>query len=138
MDNKMIPLKRRKARETALQALYSWQISRNNLSIIKNYIFKDNNIKKIDLIYFNDIFYGVIQEIIHLDNIIAIYLHKNIKELGEIEKSILRISIYEIKKRKDVPHKVIINEGIELAKKFGTYKSHKFINGILDKVIKNI
>lgn len=133
----MIPYKRRKAREIALQSLYSWQISKNNLLEIKNYIFKENNIKKIDLIYFNEIFYGVIQEIINLDNIIAIYLHKNIKELGEIEKSILRISIYEIKNRKDVPNKVIINEGIELAKKFGTYKSYKFINGILDKVIKN-
>ena len=61
------------------------------------------------------------------------YLFRSLKELGQIEKAILRISFYELYKRNDIPYKVSINEGIELAKLFGSEDSHKFINGVLDK-----
>ncbi|MGL4196035.1 MAG: transcription antitermination protein NusB, partial [Edwardsiella piscicida] len=53
---------------------------------------------------------------------------------GQVERAILRVSIYELSKRQDVPYKVAINEGIELAKTFGAEDSHKFVNGVLDKV----
>lgn len=132
----MIPMKRRKSRELALQALYAWQISSNNVIDIKEYILKEIIFENIDLTYFHDIFFGVIKNIKYLDKTISLYLLFNNQEIGEIDKSILRIAAYELKKRSDIPYKVVINEGIELAKKFGTNKSHKFINGILDKIKK--
>ncbi|WP_343126457.1 transcription antitermination factor NusB [Buchnera aphidicola] len=133
----MIPKKRRKARIIALQTLYSWQISKNIMTqeIIK-YFLKKQDIKKIDLIYFHDIIYGVIKYVKNLDVFMIPYLSRHIRTLGNIEIIILRISLFEILKRKDIPYKVSINEGIELAKIFGAEKSHKFINGVLDKIVK--
>jgi N utilization substance protein B len=55
-----------------------------------------------------------------------------------VEKAILRLSGYELKFREDVPYKVAINEGIELAKMFGAEDSHKFVNGVLDKAVKEL
>ena len=56
-----------------------------------------------------------------------------LEELGQVEKAVLRIALYELSKRSDVPYKVAINEAIELAKSFGAEDSHKFVNGVLDK-----
>jgi Transcription termination factor len=55
-----------------------------------------------------------------------------------VERAILRLSSYELKFREDVPYKVAINEGIELAKIFGAEDSHKFVNGVLDKAVKHL
>ncbi len=90
--------------------------------------------KNIDLIYLKKITYGVTKNKKYLNKIINLNLKKNTKYIGKIENIILNISIYELKKNKYIPHKVIINEGIELAKKFGSQNSYKFINSILDKI----
>ena len=57
----------------------------------------------------------------------------SVEELGQVEKAVLRIALFELSKRSDVPYKVAINEAIELAKTFGAEDSHKFVNGVLDK-----
>lgn len=132
----MNPQKRRQARKLSVQTLYAWQISKNNsISEIKKYILKQNLNVKIDILYFHNIINGVINNIIYLDKLISLYINRKINTLDYIEKIILRISIYEMFKRSDIPNKVVINEGIELAKIFGSSKSHKFINGVLDKII---
>jgi N utilization substance protein B len=59
-------------------------------------------------------------------------------DLDMVERAILRLSAYELKFREDVPYKVAINEGIELAKIFGAEDSHKFVNGVLDKAVKHL
>ena len=58
---------------------------------------------------------------------------RQLEELGQVEKAVLRIALFELSKRDDVPYKVAINEAIELAKTFGAEDSHKFVNGVLDK-----
>ncbi|MCE1813696.1 transcription antitermination factor NusB, partial [Enterobacter hormaechei] len=68
-----------------------------------------------------------------LDALMAPYLSRQLEELGQVEKAILRVSMFELSFRDDVPYKVAINEGIELAKVFGAEDSHKFVNGVLDK-----
>ncbi|MEQ5571172.1 transcription antitermination factor NusB, partial [Escherichia coli] len=68
-----------------------------------------------------------------LDQLMAPYLSRQLEELGQVEKAILRVSMFELSFREDVPYKVAINEGIELAKVFGAEDSHKFVNGVLDK-----
>ncbi|AEH39871.1 transcription antitermination protein [Buchnera aphidicola (Cinara tujafilina)] len=132
----MIPKKRRQARILALQVLYAWQISKNNLiTQIKKFILKKTRIFYIDEIYFHEIISGVIDNVIYLDKLISPVCQKIYKKLDCIEKNILRISSYEIFKRTDIPYKVTINEGIELAKIFGSCTSHKFINGVLDSIL---
>lgn len=63
---------------------------------------------------------------------------RSLDELGFVEHAILRIAVYELLKREDVPYKVVINEAIDLTKTFGAEDSHKFINGVLDKVAPTI
>lgn len=70
----------------------------------------------------------------YLDGLMKPYLSRLLEELGQVEKAVLRIALYELSKRSDVPYKVVgINEAIELAKSFGAEDSHKFVNGVLDK-----
>lgn len=68
----------------------------------------------------------------YLDGLMKPYLSRLLEELGG-RKAVLRIALYELSKRSDVPYKVAINEAIELAKSFGAEDSHKFVNGVLDK-----
>ncbi|CAL4323378.1 Transcription antitermination protein NusB [Buchnera aphidicola (Chaitophorus populicola)] len=123
---------RKNSRICIVQALYSWQISHNNSNEIKNFFYEKYK-KKIDFKYFQEVFIGMIKNKIKIDNLIKPYVLRNLNRLSEVEKSILRMSFYELLKRKDIPYKVIINEGIEIAKIFGSKDSHKFINGVLDK-----
>ncbi|QJC32737.1 transcription antitermination factor NusB [Enterobacteriaceae endosymbiont of Donacia semicuprea] len=128
---------RYRARKYALQAIYSWQLSKNNFNDIQYYFLNESieDIKSIDIDYFNDLINGVIINSIHLDNVMKPFLSRKLFELGQIEKAILRISSYELINRLDVPYKVVINESIYLAKSFGGVdNSYKFINGVLDKI----
>ncbi|VFP81851.1 transcription antitermination factor NusB [Candidatus Erwinia haradaeae] len=130
----MNPSSRRRARECAVQALYAWQVSNNNMSEIEYQVLEEQNIKDIDIIYFRELINGIVMYNAQLDRLIKPHLSRDLDDLGLVEKAILRIALFELHKRSDVPYKVAINEGIELAKVFGAQDSHKFINGVLDKV----
>lgn len=129
----MKPNSRRKARECIIQVLYSWQISKNNIHYIISQFLEEKNIKKIDIHYFHEIIIGIVKNCKYIDELIRPFLSRTLEEVGQIEKSILRLSFYELLKRLDIPYRVSINESIELAKSFGAEDSHKFINGVLDK-----
>ena len=83
--------------------------------------------------YFRELLAGVATNTAYLDGLMKPYLSRLLEELGQVEKAVLRIALYELSKRSDVPYKVAINEAIELAKSFGAEDSHKFVNGVLDK-----
>jgi len=125
--------KRRRAREFAVQLIYSWQISNTHIQILKLQFLEDYKTKDIDILYFKELINGIEKDYKYLDQLIKPHLSRSFETLGQIEKAILRISFYELSKRYDIPYKVVINEAIELAKFFGADKSHKFINGVLDK-----
>ena len=134
----MKPAARRRARECALQALYSWQISNNDIADVEYQFLAENDVKDVDVLYFREILTGVANNSDFLDKLMQPHLSRRLDELGQVEKAALRISLYELSKRDDVPYKVAINEGIELAKTFGAEDSHKFVNGVLDKVAPQI
>ena len=129
----MKPAARRKARKLALQAIYSWQVSGNAIADIEQQMLVENDVNKIDVEYFKDLARGVAVNARVLDDVITPHLDRPFDEIDLIEKAILRLSCYELKFRQDVPYKVAINEGIELAKLFAAEDSHKFVNGVLDK-----
>jgi len=129
----MKPAARRKARGLAVQAIYSWQLSQNHVSDIEQQMLLDNDVSKVDVEYFKEIVRGVAAHHKELDTALMPYTERPYEEVDQIEKAIMRLSAYELKFRMDVPHKVVINEGIELAKKFGADDSHKFVNGVLDR-----
>ncbi|MFC0120394.1 transcription antitermination factor NusB [Pseudoalteromonas xiamenensis] len=132
----MKPAARRKARVLALQAVYSWQLSGNPIADIEQQMLIENDVSKIDVEYFKDIARGVVVNQKQLDEAVSPHLSRPFDDLDMVERAILRLSAYELKFREDVPYKVAINEGIELAKMFGAEDSHKFVNGVLDKAVK--
>ncbi|ANI28285.1 transcription antiterminator NusB [Yersinia entomophaga] len=130
----MKPAARRRARECAVQAIYSWQLSKNDIADVELQFLSEQDVKDVDISYFRELLSGVAVNVTALDAAMAPYLSRQLEELGQVEKAILRLAIFELSKRDDVPYKVAINEAIELAKIFGAEDSHKFVNGVLDKV----
>lgn len=129
----MKPADRHRARECAVQALYSWQMSGNAITDIESQFLSEQEMKNVDINYFRELLAGVTAHYADFDRQMEPYLTRQLSELGQVEKAVLRIAMYELSKRADVPYKVAINEAIELAKTFGAADSHKFINGVLDK-----
>lgn len=134
----MSPTARRLAREYALQALYQWQIAQNAPSDIYSHFLSYTYNKKTDLDYFKELLYAIPDQHEVLDGYMTPFLSRPIDELDPIELNILRISIYELANRLDVPYRVIINEALELSKKFGSIEGYKFVNGILDHVARQL
>ncbi|MGM0525145.1 MAG: transcription antitermination factor NusB [Pseudomonadota bacterium] len=131
----MKPAARRKARKLAVQAVYSWQLTQNTFTDIEAQYLTDNDTSKVDVDYFLELLRGVGSYYKSLDEAIAPFLDRPIKELDPVELAVLRIAAFELKERLDVPYKVAINEAIELAKSFGADDSHRFVNGVLDKAV---
>ncbi|HUH57745.1 MAG TPA: transcription antitermination factor NusB [Pseudomonadales bacterium] len=132
--SKATPAARRKARHYAVQALYQWQLAGADLITIEAEFRADNDMSKVDGEYFHDVLHGIPREKKSLDDKISPLLDRRLDEMTPVELAIVRLGAYEMIYRVDVPYKVVINEAIELTKKFGATDGHKFINGVLDKL----
>jgi len=132
------PSPRRKARELAVQAIYSWQLSQNSVTDIETNFLVDNSARRFDIPYFQQLLHGVTKSVSSIDEAISPHVDRPLNDVDPVEKAILRVAIYELKDCKDVPYRVVINEAIELAKSFAADDSHKFVNGVLDKAVKLI
>ncbi|MCO1333597.1 transcription antitermination factor NusB [Microbulbifer sp. OS29] len=124
---------RRKARHYAMQALYQWQMAGASLNSIEAEFHADNDMSKTDVAYFRDIFHGVAKNLDEVEGAYRSHLDRKVEDLDPVSRALLRMATYELKSRVDVPYKVVINEAVALAKKFGPTDAFKFINGILDK-----
>lgn len=125
---------RRRARALALQALYQRHFSKSPINDIEAEFMVDNDMGKVDSAFFRDLIRGIHREQSELDRVIEPFLDRPLDEVDPIELAIVRIGTYELKYRVDVPYRVVINEGIELAKRFGGTEGHKFVNSLLDKL----
>ena len=121
------------ARRRAMQAIYQWQMTGNNLQEIENQFMTEQDMSKVDKEYFQELIHKVPQSIDELDAIAEQHMENTVEQTDPIERAIIRLSLYELKVRIDVPYKVVINEAIVLAKAFGGDNSHTFVNGIVDK-----
>jgi len=129
---------RRRARALAMQGLYQRHFSKTPIADIEAEFMVDNDMSKVDLMYFRDLLRGVHREEAELDRLLEPYLDRPLKEVDPVELSIVRLGAYELKHRIDVPYRVVINEGIEMAKRFGGTEGHKFVNSILDKLSRRL
>ncbi|MFC3606580.1 transcription antitermination factor NusB [Stutzerimonas tarimensis] len=125
---------RKAARSLAMQALYQWHMAGQSLNEIEAQFRVDNDFNHVDGVYFHELLTGVARQRTEVDGAITPHLDRALDELDPVELAILRLSTYELMQRIDVPYRVVINEGIELAKVFGATESHKFVNGVLDKL----
>ncbi len=129
-----IPLaQRRKARRLVLQALYQWLMSGSDpLVISKQY--REETLGKVDWNYFEEVFSEIPGATQKLNESLEPLLDRELAALDPIEKALLYLGTFELANRIDVPYRVVINECVELAKVFGATDSHKYINGVLDKL----
>lgn len=134
----MKPSPRRKARELAVQATYSWQVSQNPVNEVEINFIVDNSKRRFDIEYFQLLLRGVTSNISDIDDAISPHVDRPLEDIDQVEKAILRVAVFELKECVDVPYRVVINEAIELAKAFAADDSHKFVNGVLDKAVKLI
>ncbi|OYD22598.1 transcription antitermination factor NusB [Oceanimonas baumannii] len=134
----MKPSERRKARRLATQAIYQWQMTQDNVASIAEQFALEQETKGVDMDYFRDLLFGVSVHANELDSVFSSYLSRPLAELDMVDKAVLRLACYELTRREDVPYRVVINEAIELAKAFAAEDSHKFVNGVLDKVVKQL
>ena len=102
----MKPAARRRARECAVQALYSWQLSQNDISDVEYQFLAEQDVKDVDVLYFRELLSGVATNSAYLDGLMKPYLSRLLEELGQVEKAVLRIALFELSKRSDVPYKV--------------------------------
>lgn len=130
-----LPALRSKARHYAMQALYQWQMTKSPLNIIEAEYRTDNDMSKVDVDYLHELIHNVPANITAIETDFLPHVNDlSLEQIDPISLAILRLSVYELRYRLDVPYKVVINEGLNLAKRFGATDSHKFINGVLDKV----
>jgi len=124
---------RSRARRRATQALYAWQMSGNPMSLVIDEFRHEQDMEIADLDYFEDLLRGVDRHCAELDVGLAPFLDREVSQLDPIERAVLRLAAYELRHRPDVPYRVVINEAIEVTKRFGAEHGHTFVNGVLDK-----
>lgn len=126
--------KRAAARLLLVQILYSMEFSDVSVETLKSNLLEINDNENCDWQYFDDCLQGIVNNMVAIDKHYATYASRHVQNMDVIEKSILRLATYELQHRLDVPHKVVLNEAINLAKDLGHPDSHKFVNSILDRI----
>lgn len=121
-----------------MQALYQWQLTQQPSSDIAGQFIGGEEMKGADVEYFTELLTQCAQQSATIDATLAGFLDRPAGQLDPVEHAILLIGIYELSNRLDVPYRVVINEGVELSKRFGATDGHKYINGVLDKAARAI
>ena len=125
---------RSRARRRALQALYAWQLSGSHMNAVIEQFRHEQDMEVADLDYFEDLLHGVAAHVDQLDASLRPHLDREVAQVDPIERAALRLAAYELAHRPDVPYRVVINEAIEVTKRFGADHGHSYVNGVLDKL----
>jgi N utilization substance protein B len=126
------------ARRLVLQALYQWQMTAQGSAELLNQFAEDEGYPDVDAEYFVELLRGVTGQAESLDATIGELIDRPVAQLDPIEHAVLLIGVWELQQRLETPYRVVINEGVELAKKFGATDGHKFVNAVLDRAARNL
>jgi N utilization substance protein B len=129
---------RRKSRELVMKAVYRGMLNQSELGPILRDMAEDPDYNKADEAYFKFLLESVTSHVDALDEKMANFIDRKITELSPVEHAILRISGCELMFDMSIPYRVVINEGVELAKIYGGIDGHKYINGVLDKLAADV
>lgn len=125
-------LRRTRARRRALQALYAWQLSGYAMTEVEQQFAHEQDEENADLEYFHALIFGIERDCNALDRELGQHLDRDIQQVDAIERAVLRIAAWELLHRIDTPYRVVLNEALELAKRFGGEQGHTYVNGVLD------
>lgn len=127
-------LLRTRARRRALQAVYAWQLGGYPMRDVEQQFAHEQDAETADLAYFHAIIFGIEAEHAALDAALSQHLDRPVTQVDPIERAVLRIAAWEFTHRIDVPYRVILNEALELARRFGNEQGHAYVNGVLDQL----
>ena len=126
------------SRRLALQALYQWQMTGQSFPELRNQYTSDEGYAEVDAEYFQQLLQGVIDDSVALDAMIGGWLDRPVAQLDPVEHAVLLLGVEELRAHVEVPYKVVLNECVELTKKFGATDGHKFINAVLDRAARQL
>ena len=126
------------SRRLAMQALYQWQMTGQSFPELRNQFATDEGYAEVDPEYFQQLLQGVVEGSAELDGMLAQWLDRPVAQLDPVEHAVLLIGVQELRQHPEVPYRVVLNEGVELAKKFGATEGHKFINAVLDRAARQL
>ena len=129
---------RGKARRLAMQAVYQWQMTAQDVADILMQFLSDEDNRGADVEYFEALVRGVVEGHTTLDVLLAPTLARPLDEVDPVERAVLRVAAFELQQRLDVPYRVVLNEAVALAKKFGAEQGHTFVNAALDKLAREL
>ncbi len=129
---------RHKARRSAVQALYQWQVTQQAPGDIESHFLADGVLADIDLEYFRHLVREIPRCLPQLDEHLAPHVDRAVGEVDPVERAILRLGAFELEFHPEIPYRVILNEAVELAKTYGAEHGHKYINAVLDKVAQHL
>lgn len=126
------------ARKLAMQALYQWQLTRQPAAEIKRQFLEDEESAGADREHFSELLTECIARHAEIAQALAPFVDRPVEQLDPVETAILMIGMYELKHRFDVPFRVVINEAIDLSRRFGATDAHKYVNAVLDRAAREI
>ena len=129
---------RTRARELLLQALYQKQIAGHDCNELLTQFKEQTAYERVDKEFFDETLQGICKAQPQLEQTIDGIIDRPLEQLDPVELGILLIGFFELQERIDVPYRVVINEGINLAKRFGAMDGHKYINGCLDNAARSL
>ena len=130
---------RKKARELALKCLYAYESTGQEVDEVCNSLIKTSDLNEESVLYADRLFRRVVETLKELDTSIERFSQNwRIERIAMVDKNILRLAICALVSFPDVPAKVAINEGVELAKKYSSQESSRYVNGLLDAVNKHL
>ena len=129
---------RERARGLLIKALYQWQLAGHDLDELRAQYAALAEYARIDQAYFEDLLHRVLAEADSFDELIAGFSDRGIDQLDAVGRAILLLALAELKYREDVPEKVVINEAVKLAKRFGAAESYRFVNAVTDKAARSL
>ena len=130
--------RRSQARHFALQALYQWQVTGQDLAEIERQFLEKEELAKADVGLFVELLHGVPGNLSDLDRAVAPLLDRPLEQVDPVERAVLRLGTFELVHHLDIPYRVVINEAVELAKRFGADQGHRYVNGVLDKLARRL
>lgn len=132
--------KRRQARQSAVQAIYQWQMTGQDLKEIEEHLLSltEQDLAELDIEYYRELLHAVPTHLGELDRHLAPTLDRAIDKVDPVERAILRLGAYELLYHSEIPFRVIINEAVELAKIFGAAEGHRYVNGVLDRLAQQV
>lgn len=125
---------RSQARRLVLQGLYQWQLTAAPAREISAQLLDDQNTRNTDTEYFEALLDTAIVDCQELEALFSTHLDRPLAQLDPVERGILLLGTCELQSHPEVPYRVVLNEAVELSKKFGAADGHKYINAVLEKV----